>query len=105
MTRRKKKTYDLIIIGGGPAGLTAAATAINQRLETLIIAERWGGQTTYAMQLEDMEGRETITGETLLDAFRRQLDYLDFVRDFDTVTKVMPVESNFCRGYRSGRPL
>ena len=82
--------YDMIIIGGGPAGITAAATAINQRLETLIIAERWGGQTTYAMQLEEMEGRETITGETLLDAFRRQLDYLDFVRRFDTVTKVMP---------------
>jgi thioredoxin reductase len=87
--------YDVIIIGGGPAGITAAATAINQRLETLIVAERWGGQTTYAMQLEDMEGRETLTGETLLDAFRRQLDYLDFVRDFDTVTKVMPVEKNF----------
>jgi len=87
--------YDLIIIGGGPAGITAAATAINQRLETLIVAERWGGQTTYAMQLEDMEGRETITGETLLGAFRRQLDYLDFVRDFDTVTKLMPVERNF----------
>jgi thioredoxin reductase len=88
--------YDLIIIGGGPAGITAAATAINQRLETLIIAERWGGQTTYAMQLEEMEGREVITGETLLDAFRRQLDYLDFVRRFDSVTKVMPKERNFC---------
>jgi len=47
------------------------------------------------MQLEDMEGRETITGETLLDAFRRQLDYLDFVRDFDIVTKVTPAEKNF----------
>ena len=87
--------YDLIIIGGGPAGITAAATAINQRMETLIIAAQWGGQTTYAMQVEDMEGRETITGETLLDAFRRQLDYLDFVRDFDTVTRVTPVENNF----------
>ena len=84
--------YDLIIIGGGPAGITAAVTAINQRLETLIIAEQWGGQTTYAMQLEKMEGRETITGETLLDAFRRQLDYLDFVRRFDNVTKVIPGE-------------
>ena len=87
--------YDLIIIGGGPAGITAAATAINQRLDALIIAERWGGQTTYAMQLEDMEGREIITGETLLDALRRQLDYLDFVRDFDTVVKVMPEEGHF----------
>ena len=87
--------YDLIIIGGGPAGITAAVTAINQRMETLIIARRWGGQTTYAMQLEEMEGRETITGETLLDAFRRQLDYLDFVHHSDTVIRVMPGEQNF----------
>ncbi len=87
--------YDLIIIGGGPAGITAAAMAINQRMEVLIIAERWGGQTTYAMQVEDMEGRETITGEALLEAFRRQLDYLDFVRDFDTVVDIKPVEEHF----------
>jgi thioredoxin reductase len=84
--------YDLIVIGGGPAGITAAATAINQRMETLIVAQRWGGQTTYTMQLEEMEGREIITGETLLDAFRRQLDYLDFVRRFDTAENVAPEE-------------
>ncbi|MGD1996051.1 MAG: NAD(P)/FAD-dependent oxidoreductase [Anaerolineae bacterium] len=87
--------YDLIVIGGGPAGITAGAIALNQRLETLIIAERWGGQTTYLMQLEDAEGREVITGETLLDAFRRQLDYLDFARRFDTVTEVRPREEIF----------
>ncbi|MCP4535960.1 MAG: NAD(P)/FAD-dependent oxidoreductase [Chloroflexi bacterium] len=87
--------YDLIIIGGGPAGITAASMAINQRMEILIIAERWGGQTSYAMQVEDMEGRETITGEALLESFRRQLDYLDFVRDFDTVVEVKPVENHF----------
>ena len=87
--------YDLIIVGGGPAGITAAAMALNQRLETLIIAQRWGGQTTYAMHLEDLEGRETISGETLLDDFRRQLDYLDFVRHFDTATKLMPEGRHF----------
>jgi thioredoxin reductase len=80
--------YDLIIVGGGPAGITAAATALNQRLETLVIAQEWGGQISYAMQLEDTEGRQTITGEKLLDSYRRQLDYLDFVRRFDTVTRV-----------------
>lgn len=87
--------YELIIIGGGPAGISAAAMALNQRLETLIIAEQWGGQATYTMQLEDTEGREIITGEKLLDAFRRQLDYLDFVRRFDTVTEVRPEDGCF----------
>ena len=87
--------YDLIIIGGGPAGITAAATALNHRLETLIIAERWGGQTTYSMHLEDVEGRGDVTGQTLLDSFRRQLDYLDFVRLFDTVTRIVPMDPNF----------
>ncbi len=87
--------YDLIVIGGGPAGITAAAMGINQRLETLIIAACWGGQTTYAMQLEDVEGREILTGETLLEAFRRQLDYLDFARRFDRVSKVMPEDQHF----------
>jgi thioredoxin reductase len=43
--------YDLIVVGGGPAGITAAVTAINRRLETLVIAERWGGQTTYLLEL------------------------------------------------------
>ncbi len=87
--------YDLIVIGGGPAGITAAAVALNQRMETLIVAERWGGQTTYKMQLEEMEGRESITGEALVDEFRRQLDYLDFVRHFDRVVRLEPVDSNF----------
>ncbi len=87
--------YDIIIIGGGPAGITAAAMAINQRLETLIIAARWGGQMTYGMQLEDAEWHDMVTGEPLLEAFRRQLDYLDFTRHFDTVTEVKPEESHF----------
>lgn len=87
--------YDLIVIGGGPTGITAAAIAINQRLETLLVAERWGGQMTYEMKLEDMGAQEIITGETLLDAFRRQLDYLEFVRLFDTVSQVTPEDGSF----------
>lgn len=87
--------YELIIIGGGPAGISAATMALNQRVETLIIAEHWGGQTTYEMELEDKEGRETLSGETLLDSFRRQLDYLDFVRHFDRVTEVTPEDDHF----------
>lgn len=87
--------YEIIIIGGGPAGISAASIALNQRVETLIVAEQWGGQTTYEMQLEDNEGRGSISGETLLEAFRRQLDYLDFVRHFDRVTSITPKNDHF----------
>lgn len=87
--------YDTIVIGGGPAGITAAVTAINRRLETLIIAERWGGQTTYFMDLEDADLHSIITGEELLTRFRQQLDYLDFCRHHDRVVKISPVESHF----------
>jgi len=87
--------YEIIIIGGGPAGISAATMALNQRVETLIVAEQWGGQTTYEMQLEDKEGRGSISGETLLEAFRRQLDYLDFVRHFDRVTSIKPDDDHF----------
>lgn len=87
--------YELIVIGGGPAGISAAAMALNQRVETLIVSEQWGGQTTYEMKLEDQRQRDSITGETVLEAFRRQLDYLDFARHFDRVTTVKPEEDHF----------
>jgi alkyl hydroperoxide reductase subunit F len=87
--------YELIVIGGGPAGISAASMALNQRVETLIIAEEWGGQTTYRMVLEDTKGHSLITGESLLETFRQQLNYLDFVRHFDRVTKVTPQGEHF----------
>jgi thioredoxin reductase len=87
--------YDLIVIGGGPAGITAAVTAINRRLETLIIAQQWGGQTTYFMDLEDADVHGVITGEELLGRFRQQLDYLDFCRHHDRVVTVSCEEGFF----------
>ncbi len=87
--------YDLIVIGGGPTGMTAAVTAINRRLETLIIAERWGGQTAYFMDLEDADTHSVITGEELLVRFRQQLDYLEFCHHFDRVVRVSPVNDHF----------
>jgi alkyl hydroperoxide reductase subunit F len=87
--------YDMIVIGGGPAGITAAVTAINRRLETLIIAEHWGGQTEYFMELEDADVSTVMTGEELLSRFRQQLDYLTFCRRFDRVIQASPEGDHF----------
>ena len=43
--------YDLIIIGGGPAGLTAAVYAIRKRLNVLLLTKDLGGKTNYRLAL------------------------------------------------------
>lgn len=70
--------YDLIIVGGGPAGLTAAIYAIRKRLNMLLISEDLGGKTNYHLTLPDMDMQPVIRGVELVDRFRRELEYLDF---------------------------
>ena len=77
--------YDLIIIGGGPAGLTATVYAIHKRLETLLITEDLGGKANYRMHIRGLEGYETINGEEVIRKFQSQVEYLDFARLMDQV--------------------
>ena len=54
--------YDLIIIGGGPAGVSAGVYAARKRLKTLLITESFGGQSTESMGIENWIGTERIAG-------------------------------------------
>ena len=84
--------YDLIIIGGGPAGLTATVYAIHKRLETLLITEDLGGKANYRMHIRGLEGYETINGEEVVRKFQSQVDYLDFARLMDKTVKVEAIQ-------------
>ncbi len=87
--------YDLIIIGGGPAGLTAAAYAINKRIETLVVSEDLGGKINYRLSLQGIQGYEVITGAEVVEKFKRQLEYLNFAHQIDRGTKIVPVDHHF----------
>ena len=95
--------YDLIIIGGGPAGLTAAEYAINKRLETVVISQDIGGQTAYGFSAKGYEGHEVIRGGEVVDKFKRQLEYLKFAHLVDRVTQVQPEGKNFAVTTKSGK--
>jgi alkyl hydroperoxide reductase subunit F len=86
-TDSSQKEYDLLIIGGGPAGLTAAAYAVRKRIETMLISEDLGGKTNYKFSLPDVEAHLMIDGEELVNKFKSQLEYLDFARHLGKVTK------------------
>jgi len=97
-----KKEYDLIIVGGGPAGLTAAAYAIRKRIETMLISEDLGGKTNYKFTMPGIETHPIIDGEELVSKFKSQLQYLDFARHLDKVTKIERTADGFAVSTRSG---
>jgi alkyl hydroperoxide reductase subunit F len=89
------KMYDLIIIGGGPAGLTAAIYAIRKRLDVLLISENLGGKTNYRLDLPWIEAHQVIRGGELVDRFRRELQYLDFAHRLEHVKAVTKTDGTF----------
>jgi thioredoxin reductase len=78
LLRLRATMYDLIIVGGGPAGLTAAVYALHKRVETLLICEDLGGNVNYHLKLKGFDGHEIVTGADVVEKFRRQLKYLRF---------------------------
>jgi len=80
--------YDLIVIGGGPAGLTAAIYAIRKRLNVLVLSRDLGGKTNYRLALPWVEDYQVIKGLEIVNKFRTELEYLDFASRIDTVEMV-----------------
>ncbi|MGB9679841.1 MAG: thioredoxin-disulfide reductase [Thermoanaerobacteraceae bacterium] len=65
--------YDLIILGGGPAGLTAGLYATRSKLKTLLIEKMYlGGQIVNTYQLENYPGFEEISGPDLISRMEAQ---------------------------------
>ena len=98
-----QKEYDLLIIGGGPAGLTAAAYAIRKRIETMLVSENLGGKTNYKFSLPDVETHPIIDGEELVSKFKNQIEYLDFARHLDKVTKIERTDGGFVVSTKGGK--
>ncbi len=69
--------FDLIIIGGGPAGLTAALYACRYKLKTALVAEKIGGTGLEAIKVENFPGIEAITGIKLMKKMEEQIKSYD----------------------------
>ncbi len=97
--------YDLIVIGGGPAGLTAAIYAIRKRLNVLLISKDLGGKTNYHLDLPDQESYQVINGVEIVNKFKNELEYLKFARHMEPVVKVEKDDGRFVVHTKGGGEL
>lgn len=91
--------YDLIIIGGGPAGVGAAVYSARKKLKTAIIAEEFGGQSKVSLDIQNWIGTPHISGTDLAKNLEEHVrayaaDTLD-IREGEKVTMVEKNENGF----------
>ncbi len=88
--------YDLIIIGAGPAGITAGVYAARQKLNALILTDDIGGQAAWSGDIENYTGFQFISGVELTRIFAEQIKkYPISIKEKELVTSIKQSGSNF----------
>jgi len=87
--------YELIILGGGPAGMTAAVYAARKQLNALLLSKDTGGQVNWTLGVENYMGYQFIEGSELMEKFEEQ------VGQFPLETEIGP-EANQVRKIDDG---
>ncbi|MBN3040736.1 MAG: FAD-dependent oxidoreductase [Candidatus Omnitrophica bacterium] len=83
--------YDLIIVGAGPAGITASIYAARKKIDFLVISEDVGGQAALSWDVENYTGYQFITGPELADKFQEHLDHYKIaLRESESVKELSP---------------
>lgn len=87
--------YDLIIIGGGPAGSAAAVYAARKRLKTVLITSEFGGQSVVSEDIQNWIGTVSISGADLAESLKKHvLAYADNVVDVKEGEKVVSLKKD-----------
>ena len=73
-----KKIYDLIIIGAGPAGITAAVYAARKKMDILVITKDIGGQASWSGDIQNYTGYQFISGPELAIKFEEHMRKFNF---------------------------
>src|SRR3989344_9343186 len=96
--------YDLIIIGAGPAGISAAVYAARQKLSLLVISKDLGGQVAKkAVDIENYPGFDKISGLDLVALYKKQLAANELEVTQDEVTDIKKPGNTFLVSTKSSK--
>lgn len=84
--------YDLVIIGTGPGGYTAALYAVRYKMKTLVIGNQEGGQTALAHDVENYPGFESIKGPELMVKMKAHAEKFGAESKMDEVSEIIKNE-------------
>ncbi|MFA5010217.1 MAG: FAD-dependent oxidoreductase [Patescibacteria group bacterium] len=87
--------YDILIVGAGAAGLTAALYAARRKLSTLVLSRDLGGQTATTMDIENYPGVTFSTGPDLMDQFAAQAKKFGAEIKLDGVANIVKTPDGF----------
>ena len=88
--------YELIIVGAGPSGMTAAVYAARKKINTLLLAKEIGGQVVTTRGIENYMGYQYVEGFDLMDKFEQQLKQFPIGRqDGEEVAVVTHLDGAF----------
>ncbi len=87
--------YDLVIIGGGPAGITAGIYAARKKINTLLITKDFIGQAGKAFFVENYPGFERISGLEMIKKFKNHLKKFEIEIKEVGVKKIRKVKNKF----------
>lgn len=85
--------HDLIIIGGGPAGLTAAVYAARKKMDTLLVTTEFGGQLMWTREIENYMGYQFISGPELMGKFEEQVKHFAVATEYEEVIGIQVQEN------------
>ncbi|MBR5741991.1 MAG: FAD-dependent oxidoreductase, partial [Firmicutes bacterium] len=88
--------YDVIVVGAGPAGMTAALYALRNGKSALVIEKGGiGGQITFSPKVENIPGFQSLSGNEFADKFMEQILAQGAELELDRVTGLEPFEADW----------
>lgn len=96
---------DMLVIGGGPAGLAAAAYGLHLRLNVAMVAPEIGGKTAYTFNIRGLNDVSMVHGVELVQTFAAQVENADNTHDPRLVETLRLARRGFTAGLSDGSEI